>query len=211
MTKFRISLNMYIFVRSACTVAYGYILNEFGRILLSVALTVSGTCRIRLIEGKSLNIVKDVICVVVLRKYFLRCGIVSLTRYVSYLLWSHINLVDWYCQGFWSYGKGANMAIGCSLEGTPKIFFVDRFTVVSNGSCCCTFVVFCIDFGFKNLPRIGTLQNYWSLHWGILPHMKHVLVFLLVASVSIEWRMACVLTDVQGNWMFSSFVQNESR
>lgn len=42
-------------------------------------------------------------------------------------------------------------------KGPQKYFFVERFTVVSNGSCCRTFVVFCIDFGFKNLPRIGTL------------------------------------------------------
>jgi len=64
-SKHVISLDEYIVMRSESCAAYGYILNESIRILLSVALIVSGTCRILLIEGESLNIIRVLICTAV--------------------------------------------------------------------------------------------------------------------------------------------------
>jgi len=61
-SKLVISQDEYIMMRSESSAAYGYIRNESIRILLSVALIVSGTCRIRQIEGESLNIVRALIC-----------------------------------------------------------------------------------------------------------------------------------------------------
>jgi hypothetical protein len=60
------SLDVCIFVGSESSVAYGYMLRESIRILLSVALIVSGTCRIHQIEGESLNIRGALICTAVL-------------------------------------------------------------------------------------------------------------------------------------------------
>jgi len=57
-SKHVINLNEYIVMRSESSAAYGYIRDESIRILLSVALILSGTCRIRLIEGESLNIIR---------------------------------------------------------------------------------------------------------------------------------------------------------
>ena len=61
-SKHVISLDGYIVMKSESSAAYGYIRSESIRILLSVALIVSGTCRIRQIEGESLNIIRDRIC-----------------------------------------------------------------------------------------------------------------------------------------------------
>ena len=60
-----ISLDEYIVMRSESSAAYGYIRSESIRIFLSVALIVSGTCRIRQIEGESLNIIRALICTAV--------------------------------------------------------------------------------------------------------------------------------------------------
>jgi hypothetical protein len=59
-------LDMYILVWSESSVAYGYICGESIKVLLSVAVIVSGTCRMHQIEGESLNIVKALICTAVL-------------------------------------------------------------------------------------------------------------------------------------------------
>ena len=64
-SKHVISLDEYIVMRSESPAAYGYIRSESITILLSVALIVSGTCRIRQIEGESLNIVSALICTAV--------------------------------------------------------------------------------------------------------------------------------------------------
>jgi hypothetical protein len=60
-----ISLDEYTVMRSESSVANGYIRSESIRILPSVALIVSGTCRIRQIEGESLNILRALICAAV--------------------------------------------------------------------------------------------------------------------------------------------------
>jgi hypothetical protein len=59
------SLDKYIVMRSESSAAYGYIRWETRRILLSVALIVSGTCRIRPIEGESLSIIRVLVCTAV--------------------------------------------------------------------------------------------------------------------------------------------------
>jgi len=64
-SKLVISLDEYIVMRSEGSAAHGYIRSASKRILLSVALIVSGTCRILQIEGESLNILRALICTAV--------------------------------------------------------------------------------------------------------------------------------------------------
>jgi len=64
-SKHVISLYEYIVMRSESSAAYGYIRRESIIVFLSVALIVSGTCRIWRRDGKSMNIIRALICTAV--------------------------------------------------------------------------------------------------------------------------------------------------